>query len=52
MVNKYYDLIDKNELYNNILLLFQRRINPYYVLHDNIKNELVKKCIFHLCSGK
>ncbi len=48
MVNKYYDLVDKYKLCNNIVLLSQGRINPYHVLHDTIKNELIKNYIIYL----
>lgn len=45
MIYVYYDLIDKYKLCNNIILLSQRRINPYYVLHDIIKSKLIKNCV-------
>lgn len=51
MIYVYYDLIDKYKLCNNIILLFQRRINPYYVLHDTIKSNLTKRCVNYICSN-
>lgn len=51
MMYAYYDLVDKYKLCNNIILLFQISINPYYVLHDIIKSNLTKRCVNYICSN-
>lgn len=38
----YLDIIDICKLYNNVILISQRRVNPNHVLYDTICNELAK----------
>ena len=40
-----WDMIDRCKLYNNMILLSQRRINPNQVLYDTIRNELAKNYV-------
>lgn len=35
-------MIDIYKLYNNVILISQRRVNPNQVLYDTICNELAK----------
>ena len=44
-VINYWDMIDRYKLYNNIILISQRRVNPNKVFYDIICNELVKSYI-------
>ena len=44
-IMNYWDMIDRCKLYNNMILLSQRRINPNQVLYDTIRNELAKNYI-------
>ena len=44
-IMNYWDMIDKYKLYNNMILIFQRRVNPNQVLYDTIRNELTKSYV-------
>ena len=44
-IMNYWDMIDRCKLYNNMILLSQRRINPNQVLYDTIRNELAKNYV-------
>lgn len=41
-IMKYWDITDKCNFYNNMILISQRRLNPNQVLCDTIRNELAK----------
>ena len=41
----YWDMIDRCKLYNNMILISQRRVNPNQVLYDTIRNELAKSYV-------
>ena len=41
-IMNYWDMIDRYKLYNNMILISQRRVNPNQVLCDTIRNELAK----------
>ena len=41
----YWDIIDRCKLYNNMILISQRRVNPNQVLYDNFRNELAKSYV-------
>ena len=40
-----WDMIDRYKLYNNMILISQRRVNPDQVLYDTIRNELAKNYV-------
>lgn len=40
-----WDTIDICKLYNNVILISQRRVNPNQVLYDTIRNELAKSYV-------
>ena len=44
-IMNYWDIIDRCKLYNNIILISQRRVNPNQVLYDTIRNELTKNYV-------
>ena len=44
-IMNYWDMIDRCKLYNNMILLSQRRINPNQVLYDTIRYELAKSYV-------
>lgn len=33
-----WDITDKIKLYNNIVLIYQRRVNPYQAFNNTISN--------------
>ena len=40
-----WDMIDRCKLYNNMILISQKRVNPNQVLYDTIRNELDKSYV-------
>ena len=44
-IMNYWDMIDRCKLYNNMILISQRKVNPNQVLYDNIRNELAKSYV-------
>ena len=44
-IMNYWDMIDRYKLYNNMILISQRRVNPNQVLYDTIRNELAKNYV-------
>lgn len=44
-IMNYLDIIDRYKLYNNMILISQRRVNPNQVLYDTIRNELAKNYV-------
>ena len=47
-----WDITDKIKLYNNIVLISQRRVNPYQVFNNTISNEIVKSYIKQIYNMK
>lgn len=41
----YLDMIDRCKLYNSMILISQRKINPNQVLYETICNELAKSYV-------
>ena len=44
-IMNYWDIIDRCKLYNNMILISQRKVNPKQVLYDTIRNELAKSYV-------
>ena len=44
-IMNYWNKIDKCKFCGNMILISQRRTNPYQVLYDTICNELAKNCV-------
>ncbi len=44
-IMNYWDMIDRCKLYNNMILISQRRMNPNQVLYETICNELAKSYV-------
>ena len=44
-IMNYWDMIDRCKLHNNMILIFQRKVNPKQVLYDTIRNELAKSYV-------
>ena len=44
-IMNYWDMIDRCKLYNNMILISQRTVNPNQVLYDTIRNELAKSYV-------
>lgn len=44
-VMKCWDIVDRIKLYNNMILISQRRVNPYQVFYNTVNNEIVKNSI-------
>ena len=40
-----WNMIDRIKLYNNIILISQRRVNPYQVFYNTVNNAIIKSCI-------
>ena len=44
-IMNYWDMIDRYKLYNNMILISQRRVKPNQVLYNTIRNELAKNYV-------
>ena len=44
-IMNYWNMIDRCKLYNNMILISQRRVKPNQVLYDTIRNELAKNYV-------
>ena len=44
-IMNYWDIIDRCKLYNNMILISQRKVNPKQVLYETICNELAKSYV-------
>ena len=44
-IMNYWDMIDRCKLYNNMILISQRKVNPKQVFYDTIRNELAKRYV-------
>lgn len=44
-IMNYWDMIDRYKLYNNMILISQRSVNPNQVLYFTIRNEFAKSYI-------
>ena len=44
-IMNYWDMIDRYKLYNSMILISQRRVNPSQVLYDTIRTELAKNYV-------